>query len=142
MAIDRGGFIPALQILDYAGLDMKTPAEEKRNGNSNPRIPAWKADFYNKMYVDPEDAGEIYCSPLQASDEQLAKMPETLMIYCENDTFCDEGYRFHQRLLEQGVPVYGKRFLHSSHGFVVQRKDEYQEAERMILAALGIMKKK
>lgn len=95
MAIDRGGFIPALQILDYAGLDMKTPAEEKRNGNS-----------------------------------------------CENDTFCDEGYRFHQRLLEQGVPVYGKRFLHSSHGFVVQRKDEYQEAERMILAALGIMKKK
>lgn len=139
MAIDCGGFVPALQILDYAGFDMKTPAIEKRNGGSNPRIPAWKADFYNKMYVNPEDAGEIYCSPLFAQDGQLAKMPPTLMIYCENDTFCDEGEIFHRRLLEQGVPVYGKRFLNSSHGFVVQRKDEYEAAEKMILDALRFM---
>lgn len=139
MAIDQGTFIPSLQILDYAGLDMKTPVGQKRNADSNPRIPAWKAEFYNKMYVDPEDAGQVYCSPLLASDEQLAKMPETLMIYCENDTFCDEGAAFHQRLLAQGVPVYGKRFLHSNHGFVVQRKGEYQQAERMILAALKNM---
>ena len=136
MAIDSHGFVPALQILDYAGLDMKTPPGEKRNGTSNPKIPVWKAEFYNKMYVDPEDAGEIYCSPLFASDQQLAKMPETLILYCDNDTFCDEGEMFQRRLLAQGVPVYGKRFFHSSHGFVVQRKDEYREAERMILAVL------
>ena len=42
-------------------------------------------------------------------------------------------------LLALGVPVYGKRFLHSSHGFVVQRRDEFQEAEQMILTALQRM---
>ncbi len=139
MAIHENGAIPALQILDYAGFDMKTLAIEKRNGNSNPRIPAWKADFYNKMYVNPEDTEEIYCSPGLASDEDLAKMPPTIMIYCENDTFCDEAAEFHNRLLRQGVPVYGKRFLHSNHGFVVQRKGEYQEAERMIRIGLRHM---
>lgn len=140
MSIDKGTFIPALQILDYAGLDNKTPAVNRRNGTSNPRIPAWKSDLYQKMYVDPEDADEIYCSPAFASDEQLSQMPPTLMMYCESDMFCDENEEFHQRLLRLGVPVYGKRFLHSNHGFVVQRKDEYEVAEEMILGALrGMM---
>ncbi|MCI8577805.1 MAG: alpha/beta hydrolase [Lachnospiraceae bacterium] len=138
MAIDNQAFVPALQILDYAGFDMKTPAIQKRNGDSNPRIPAWKADFYNKMYVDPDQAEEVYCSPCFATGEQLSHMPPTVMIYCENDTFCDENAEFHRRLLAQGVPVYGKRFMHSNHGFTVQRKGEYQEAERMILAALRV----
>lgn len=136
MAIDNQAFVPSLQILDYAGFDMKTPAMEKRNGNSNLRIPAWKADFYNKMYVDPDQAEEVYCSPCFATDEQLSKMPPTVMIYCENDTFCDESAEFHRRLLAQGVQVYGKRFMHSNHGFTVQRKGEYQEAEKMIFDAL------
>lgn len=140
MSVDERTFIPALQILDYAGLDNKTLAVNRRNGTSNPRIPAWKSDLYQKMYVDPEDAGEIYCSPAFASDEQLAKMPPTLMLYCENDMFCDEAAQFQRRLLSLGVPVYGKRFFHSSHGFVVQRKGEFEEAERMILTALqGMM---
>lgn len=139
MAVNERTFIPALQILDYAGLDNKTLAIDRRNGTSNPRIPAWKSDLYQKMYVNPENAEEIYCSPAFASDEQLAKMPSTLMIYCENDMFCDEAAEFHRRLLSLGVPVYGKRFLHSSHGFVVQRKGEFEEAEQMILTALQRM---
>lgn len=139
-SIDKGTFIPALQILDYAGLDNKTLAVDRRNGMYNPKIPPWKSDFYQKMYVDPEDAGEIYCSPIFASDEQLAKMPPSLMIYCENDMFCDEAARFQTRLLSLGVPVYGKQFMNSSHGFVVQRRDEFEEAEKMILMALrGMM---
>lgn len=103
------------------------------------RIPAWKSDLYQKMYVNPEDAGEIYCSPAFASDEQLSQMPPALMLYCENDMFCDEAAEFHRRLLALGVPVYGKRFLHSSHGFVVQRREEFQAAEQMILTALQRM---
>ncbi len=139
MAIVKGTFVPALQILDYPGVDLATPAGRKRNGNSNPRIPAWKGDFYNKMYVNPEDTKEIYCSPGFASDEQLAKMPPTVLIYCDNDTFCDEDAEFHKRLLEQGVPVYGKRFFNSNHGFTIQRNGEYETAEKMILGALKVM---
>lgn len=140
VAIDNGGFIPALQILDYPGLDNNTPAGEKRNGNSNPRIPAWKGDFYNKMYVDPEDTTEIYCSPAFASDEQLSKMPPTLLMYCENDTFCDEDAAFAAHLLKLGVPVCAKCFYNSNHGFTVQRKGEYETAEKMILQALAALK--
>ena len=36
--------------------------------------------------------------------------------------------------------VYAKRFFHSNHGFTVQRKGEYKEAEQMILDALAVMK--
>ena len=136
MAINKGTFVPALQILDYPGLDMVTPAIEKRNGNSNPRIPAWKSDFYNKMYVNPEDSREIYCSPAFASDEQIEKMPPTILIYCDSDIFCDETEVFTSRLLKMGVPVYARRFYHSNHGFTVQRKGEFEQAEAMILIGL------
>ena len=139
MAIDKGTFVPALQILDYAVLDMATPTAEKRNGDTNPRMPAWKSDFYNKMYVNPEDDQEPYCSPGFASDEQIKKMPKTVALYCESDAFCDEAETFVKRLINLGVPVYARRFLHSNHGFTVQRKDEYQESENMILEALAEM---
>ena len=140
MAIDKGTFVPALQILDYPGLDMLTPAIQKRNGDSNPRIPAWKSDFYNKMYVNPEDAHEVYCSPAFATDVQIQKMPPTVLIYCDNDVFCDETEVFAGRLLKAGVPVYARRFFQSNHGFTVQRKGEYEQAESMILHALAAMK--
>lgn len=142
MAIDNGAFVPALQILDYPGLDMHISAIDKRNGNSNPRVPAWKADFYNRMYVDPEDTAEIYCSPALATDQQLRQMPPTLMMYCEDDTFCDEDAAFAARLMNLGVRVYGKCFHHSSHGFVVQRKGEFETAENMLLQALKALAEK
>ena len=34
--------------------------------------------------------------------------------------------------LKEGVPVYARRFFHSNHGFTVQRKGEYEQAEYMI----------
>lgn len=139
MAIDQNGFVPALQILDYAVLNNQASALDRRNGDKNPKIPPWKSDLYQKMYVDLEDAAEVYCSPLFATDEQLKKMPPALMMYCESDMFCDENAEFHMRLVKQGVPVYGKCFLHSNHGFTVQRKDEYEEAEQMILQALSVI---
>lgn len=138
-AIAEGGHLPVLQILDYAGFEFVTSVYEKRNGTTNPRIPAERAEFYNKMYVEPEQRSEIFCSPGLAPDKYLAKMPPTVMVYCDNDTFCDESAAFNARLLAVGVPVYAKRFFHSSHGFTVQRKDEYETAERMILNALRLV---
>lgn len=139
MAIEESSFVPALQILDYPCLNLVTPAAEKSNGNANPRIPAWKSDFYNRMYVNPEDAGNALCSPCLAEAGQLKKMPPTVMICCDSDTFRDENLTFAGRLMQLGIPVYTRCFLHSNHGFTIQRRDEYQAAERMILAALEYM---
>ncbi len=135
-AIIEGGHVPALQILDYPGLDLSKSAKEKRNGDSNPRIPLWKSDFYDRMYSDPDQRTEVYASPALAGDDVVAKMPPTVMLFCENDTFCDEDHDYAQRLMKLGVPVYAKCFLHSSHGFTVQCRDEYQTAEKMIFDAL------
>lgn len=139
MAIEEGAFLPALQILDYPGLDMVTLAAEKPNGNANPRVPAWKLDFYTRMYVDPADAGNPLCSPGLAEDASLAKMPPTVMICCDNDTFREEDLSFAGRLTGLGVPVYARCFRRSGHGFTIQRRDEFREAEQMILTALKTM---
>lgn len=135
-AIAEGTKVPALQILDYPGLDLSKSAKDKRNGDSNPRIPLWKSDFYDRMYSDPDQRGEVYASPALAGDDILAQMPPTVLLFCENDTFCDEDQEYAERLLKAGVPVFAKCFLHSSHGFTVQCRDEYQTAEKMIFNAL------
>lgn len=135
-AINENGKIPVLQILDYPGLDLSIGAKDKRNGDSNPRIPLWKSEFYDRMYSDPDQRSEVYASPALAGDEILAKMPPTVMLFCENDTFCDEDQAYAERLIKLGVPVLAKRFLHSSHGFTVQCRDEYRTAEKMIFDAL------
>lgn len=139
MAIEEGAFVPALQILDYPGLDMVAPAAEKPNSASNPRLPAWKLDFYTRMYVDSADAGNPLCSPGLAEDAALVKMPPTVMICCGNDTFRDEDLAYAGRLMGLGVPVYARCFLGSGHGFTIQRRDEFCEAEQMILTALKTM---
>ena len=140
MAIDRNGRLPKGIILDYAVLDNSTSASEKRNGDSNPSLPLWKQELYSKMYADPDQRNEVYCSPALASDEQLRRMPMTLMLYCENDVFCDEAAAFQSRLLAQGIQVYGKRFFHSSHGFTVRRNGEYEVAEKLIFEFLNMMR--
>ncbi len=135
-AIMEGGHIPALQILDYPGLDMSVGAAQKRNGDTNPRIPVWKADFYDRMYSDPDQRTDVYLSPALAEDKVLAQMPATVMMFCWNDTFCDEDADYASRLMRLGVPVYAKCFMNSSHGFTVQTRDEYRIAEKMIFDAL------
>jgi acetyl esterase len=91
------------------------------------------------MYVDPVDAGNPLCSPGLAEDTSLTKMPPTLMICCDNDTFRDENLAFARRLMGLGVPVYARCFRRSGHGFTIQRCDEFSEAEQMILTALKTM---
>ena len=136
MAVDKGGFLPAMQIMNYASLDMVTPVEQKRNGDANPKLPPAICNFFTKMYTDPELAREPYCSPVFATDDQLCQMPPTLMTYCDNDMFCDEDEAFANHLQSLGVPVAAKRFFHSGHGYLVQRRDEYEVAEKMIFGAL------
>lgn len=139
LSIMNKAYVPAIQIIDYAPTDMAAPVESKRNYDSNPKLPLWKMEFYNKMYIDPEQMGEIYASPMKASDEILAQEPPTVMMYCESDIFCDEDAAFAERLMRLGVPVYAKCFLNSKHGFLVQRKDEHEEGEAMLVRALRSM---
>lgn len=132
-----GDFSLCLQILDYAGLNLYEPVQLKRNGYANPRLDPKKSDFYNRMYLTcPEDKLDPLASPLLAPDSMLSQSPETLIIACGSDFFCDEDLAYGKRLAENGVTVTMKTFLDSSHGFLVQRRDEFRLAEKLFFRSL------
>lgn len=137
LAGQRGDFRLRLQILDYACLNLYEPVQLKRNAYANPRLTPERSEFYNRMYLTrEEDKLNPLASPLLAPDSMIRTSPETLIIVCDNDFFCDEGLAYGKRLAENGVTVTMKNFMDSSHGFVVQRKGEFEAAERLILRAL------
>lgn len=157
---ERRDFPVSLQILDYPCLDLYTPPQLKRNAYKNPqKIPlefaklcqsvfvdnAYRIDptvhsraeqLYTSVYVDEDCRLDPTVSPLFAPDEMLAGLPEALIITCGDDSLGEEAEKYAYRLLEAGVPVTARRFLDSSHGFVVRRKEQFEEAEKMIFDAL------
>ncbi|MDR1903245.1 MAG: alpha/beta hydrolase [Treponema sp.] len=136
MSGQTGEFSTALQILDYAPVDMYSPPELKRNAYTNKGLSPGKCRLGQSLYIDPEQALEPYASPLFAPLEMLAGLPPALVITCGDDCFGEEAERYAFRLMEAGVAVTIKRFLESHHGFTIRRVDEFEAAERMIVNAL------
>lgn len=137
LAGQNNDFSLCLQILDYAGLNLYEPVQLKRNGYANPRLDPGKCEFYNRMYLTcPEDKLDPLASPLLAPDSYIRLSPKTLIIACGSDFFCDEDLAYGKRLAENGVTVTTKVFLDSSHGFLVQRRDEFRPAEKLFFGAL------
>lgn len=138
LAGQRQEFDLRLQILDYACLNLYEPVQLKRNAYANPRLMPERTEFYNRMYLTREaDKLNPLASPLLAPDSMIRTSPETLIIVCNSDFFCDEGIAYGKRLAENGVTVTVRNFMDSSHGFVVQRRGEFAEAELLILRSLG-----
>ena len=124
-AIQEKKFVPALQIIDYAPVDMAEPTLSKRNCDSNPKIPVWKMEFYNKMYMEPEDMKDIFASPLLAPDELLSKEPPTVVMYCDSDVFSRRGRCFCRPFNEVGSSRLCKTFYE-------QRSRIFDSAKRRI----------
>ncbi len=77
-------------------------------------IMKWMWDQYT---TDPEERKSIYISPLQASVEQLAGLPPTLIQVAENDILRDEAEDYRRKLDEAGVPVTIVRYNGMIHDF-------------------------
>lgn len=67
-------------------------------------------------------------SPTLANPEQLAGMPEAVMITGVRDNLRHEAEQYAAKLIAAGVPVHCRRFTGSRHGFVITCFDEYEEA--------------
>lgn len=61
-------------------------------------------------YIPAEKRNEMYASPLQATLEELAGLPPTLIQVAENDILRDEGEALGRKLLEAGVPTTTVRY--------------------------------
>jgi len=57
--------------------------------------------------------------PLQASIDQLSKLPPALIIVDENDVLRDEGEAYAHKLMQAGVNTTATRYLGTIHDFVM-----------------------
>ncbi len=74
--------------------------------------------FWDQYTTDPAQRAEITASPLRASLEELAGLPEALVIVGEADVLRDEGEAYAAKLRAAGVPVTAVRYQGIVHDFV------------------------
>jgi acetyl esterase/lipase len=66
--------------------------------------------FWDQYTTDPGERAEITASPLRASLDDLAGLPEALVIVAEADVLRDEGEAYAAKLRAAGVPVTAVRY--------------------------------
>jgi acetyl esterase len=74
---------------------------------------------WNTYLPDARMRASITAAPLRASIEQLANLPDALVIVAENDVTCDEGESYARKLSDAGVRVTSVRYNGTIHDFVV-----------------------
>jgi len=123
-----GRFRPAAVIMEYFPADLHTdPAEKPRVATD---MPAEVARTYNAFYCAPETAVSPLASPLFAEERELGAFPDTLIQSAGLDSLNTEDEEFAIKLARAGVEVSVKRYLHSHHGFTINRTDEWEAAFR------------
>jgi acetyl esterase len=75
--------------------------------------------FWDQYTADPAQRAEITASPLRASLEDLAGLPQALVIVGEADVLRDEGEAYAAKLREAGVPTTAVRYQGIIHDFVM-----------------------
>jgi acetyl esterase/lipase len=73
--------------------------------------------FWDSYTTDAAKRKEITASPLNATTEQLAGLPPTLIQTAENDVLRDEGEAYGRKLQAAGVPVTSVRYNGMIHDF-------------------------
>ena len=66
--------------------------------------------FWDQYTTDPDERAEITASPLRATAEQLAGLPQALVITGEADVLRDEGEAYARNLRAAGVDVTAARY--------------------------------
>jgi acetyl esterase/lipase len=74
--------------------------------------------FWDQYTTHPAERAEITASPLRASEDELAGLPQALIIVAEADVLRDEGEAYAAKLRAAGVPVTAVRYGGIIHDFV------------------------
>ena len=120
LAQERGGPHITFQLLFYPVTDANfdTPSYLKYQEGY------WLARegmkwFWDNYLSNDTNRKEPTVSPLQASINQLSKLPPALIIVGENDVLRDEGEAYAHKLMQAGVPTTATRYLGTIHDFVM-----------------------
>jgi len=120
MAKQRGDVTFCHQSLYYpvtdAAQDTASYAEFADGPFLRAKSMAW---FWDAYLPDESKRAEITASPLRASLEELAGLPETFVAVDENDVLRDEGEAYARRLIEAGVRTTTVRYNATIHDFMM-----------------------
>ena len=120
MAKQRGDVTFRQQSLYYpvtdAAQDTASYAEFAEGPFLLAKSMAW---FWDAYLPDESTRAEITASPLRATLEDLAGLPEAFVVVDENDVLRDEGEAYARRLIEAGVRTTTVRYNATIHDFMM-----------------------
>ena len=120
LAQERGGPHITFQLLFYpvtdANFDTTSYLKYQEGYWLTREAMKW---FWDNYLSNDTNRKEPTVSPLQASIDQLSKLPPALIIVGENDVLRDEGEAYAHKLMQAGVPTTATRYLGTIHDFVM-----------------------
>jgi acetyl esterase len=120
LAKQRGDVTFMHQSLYYPVTDAAQDTDSYREFADGPYLTAKGMAWFWDAYLPERDKrSEITASPLRASLDQLAGLPEAFVIVDENDVLRDEGEAYARKLTEAGVRTTSVRFNGIIHDFLM-----------------------
>ena len=120
LAKQRGDVTFVHQSLYYTVTDAAQDTDSYREFADGPFLTAkGMAWFWDAYLPDHDKRSEITASPLRASTDELAGLPDAFLIVDENDVLRDEGEAYARRLTEAGVRTTSVRYNGMIHDFMM-----------------------
>ncbi|MDF1602025.1 alpha/beta hydrolase [Nocardioides sp. YIM 152315] len=120
MAKQRGDVTFRQQSLYYPVTDAAMDTDSYLEFADGPFLLAKSmAWFWDAYLPDETQRGQITASPLRATLDDLAGLPDALVIVDENDVLRDEGEAYARRLIEAGVRTTTVRYNATIHDFMM-----------------------
>ena len=120
LAKQRGDVTFAHQSMYYPVTDAAQDTDSYHEFADGPFLLAKSMAWFWDCYLPDESRrSEITASPLRASIDQLAGLPEALVIVDENDVLRDEGEAYARKLVEAGVRTTSVRYNDIHHDFMM-----------------------
>ncbi|NUR92859.1 MAG: alpha/beta hydrolase [Nonomuraea sp.] len=120
LAKRRGDVTFVHQSLYYpvtdAGQDTASYREFADGPHLTAKAMAW---FWDAYLPDHGKRGDVTVSPLRATLDDLAGLPETFLVVDENDVLRDEGEAYGRRLVQAGVRTTIVRYDGTLHDFMM-----------------------
>ena len=120
IAKQRRGPNIAFQLLFYPVTDSGFDTPSYNQFADGPWLTKRAMEWFWDAYLpDPAARKQPTATPLNASLDQLASLPEALVIVDENDVLRDEGEAYARKLSDAGVRVISVRYNGTIHDFVM-----------------------
>jgi acetyl esterase len=120
MAAQRRGAKIAFQVLFYPVTDSGFGTPSYGQFSDGPWLTKRAMEWFWDAYLpDAAARKQPTATPLNASLDQLAGLPEALVIVDENDVLRDEGEAYARKLSDAGVRVTSIRYNGTIHDFVM-----------------------